>query len=77
MTVTDLPAGYRITEAGVPDAPTQYQVLRGSGREQQVVGVRTDRAEATQLAFHHASRSQAEWAAGTRRAPAAPCAPRR
>ena len=47
----DLPAGYRIAEAGVPGAAPKHQVLRGSGRDQQLIGVRDNREEATQLAI--------------------------
>lgn len=47
----DLPAGYRIAEAGVPGVPPKHQVLRGTGRDQQLIGMRDNREEATQLAF--------------------------
>ena len=47
----DLPAGYSLAEAGAPGVPPKDQVLRGSGRDQQFIGMRDNREEATQLAF--------------------------
>jgi hypothetical protein len=55
-----LPVGYRIAEAGVPGVPPKYQVLHGSGRAQQFIGIRDTREEAVQLAFQHQSRVEAE-----------------
>jgi hypothetical protein len=56
----DLPAGYSIAEAGVPGVPPKHQVLRGTGRDQQLIGVRDTREEATQLAIRDNDRVQAE-----------------
>jgi len=65
----DLPAGYRIAEAGVPGVPPKHQVLRGSGRDQQLISVRDHREEATQLAIRDNDRVQAEQAAARNRRP--------
>ena len=59
----DLPAGYSLAEAGVLGVPPKYQVLRGAGRDQQFIGMRDNREEATQLAFRDNDRIQAERAA--------------
>lgn len=77
MTETELPAGYRIREAGVPGSPTQYQVVHGSNHNLQVVGVRMEREEATQLAVSHHNRVQAERSAALNRPPTPSRAPRR
>jgi hypothetical protein len=58
-----LPIGYKIAESGVPGVPPKYQVLRGSGRDQQFIGMRSSRDEAAQLAQLHHRRSEAERAA--------------
>ena len=58
-----LPLGYRIAESGVPGVPPKYQVLHGSGRAQQFIGMRDSRDEAAQLAHQHHSRAEAERAA--------------
>ncbi len=65
----DLPAGYSIAESGVPGVPPKHQVLRGSGRDQQLLGVRDNREEATQLAIRDNDRIQAERAAARNRRP--------
>ena len=65
----NLPAGYHLAEAGVPGVPPKYQVLRGSGRDQQFIGMRDNREEATQLAFRDNDRIQAERAAVRNRQP--------
>jgi hypothetical protein len=65
----DLPAGHSIAEAGVPGVPPKHQVLRGSGRDQQLIGVRDNREEATQLAIRDNDRVQAERAAARNRRP--------
>jgi hypothetical protein len=65
----DLPAGYSLAEAGAPGVPPKYQVLRGSGRDQQFIGMRDNRDEATQLAFRDNDRIQAERAAVRNRQP--------
>jgi hypothetical protein len=65
----DLPAGYRVEEAGVPGVPPKHQVLRGSGRDEQLIGVRDNREEATQLAIRDNDRVQAERAAARNRRP--------
>jgi hypothetical protein len=52
----DLPAGYSIAEARVPGVPPKYQVLRGSGRDQQLIGARDNREEATQLVIRNNQR---------------------
>jgi hypothetical protein len=65
----DLPAGYSIAEGGVPGVPPKHQVLRGSGRDQQLIGVRDNREEATQLAIRDNDRVQAERAAARSRRP--------
>ena len=64
-----LPAGYSLAEAGVPGVPPKYQVLRGSGRDQQFIGMRDNHAEATQLAFRDNDRIRAERAAARNRKP--------
>ena len=58
-----LPGGYRIAESGVPGVPTKYQLLHGSGRAQQVLGIRDTRDEAAKLAHQHQSHADAERAA--------------
>ena len=63
----ELPAGYRIAESGVPDMPPKYQVLHGRGRDEQYIGMRETREEATQLAFQHYGRGEAERAAALAR----------
>ena len=63
----ELPAGYRIAESGVPDVPPKYQVLHGRGRDEQFIGMRESREEATQLAFQHHGRVAAERAAAMTR----------
>ncbi len=73
----DLPAGYRLAEAGVPGVPAKYQVLRGSGRDQQLSGRRDNREEATQLAIRDNDRIQAERAAVRNRKPSPDRAVRR
>jgi hypothetical protein len=65
----DLPAGYSIAEAGVPGVPPKHQVLRGSGRDQQLIGVRDNREDATQLAIRDNDREQAERTADRNRRP--------
>lgn len=65
----NLPAGYRLAEAGVPGVPPKYQVLRGSRRDQKFIGMRDNREEATQLAFRDNDRIQAERAAARNRQP--------
>lgn len=72
----DLPAGYRLAEAGAPGVP-KYQVLRGSGRDQQFIGMRDNREEATQLAFRDNDRIQAERAVVRNRKPSPDRAVRR
>ena len=58
-----LPTGYKIAESGVPGVPPKYQVLRGSGRDQQFIGMRSSKDEAAQLAQLHYRRAEAERAA--------------
>ena len=65
----DLPAGYSIAEAGVPGVPPKHQVLHGSGRDQQLIGVRDNREEATQLAIRDNDRVQAKRTAARNRRP--------
>ncbi len=65
----DLPACYSLAEAGVPGVPPKYQVLRGAGRDQQFIGMRDNREEATQLAFRDNDRIQAERTALRNRQP--------
>jgi hypothetical protein len=65
----DLPAGYSLAEAGVAGLPPKQQVLRGSGRDQQLIGVRDNLEEATQLAIRDNDRVQAERAATRNRRP--------
>lgn len=70
MPEDELPAGYRIAESGVPGVPPKYQVLHGTGRQQQYIGMGNDREEVTQLAFRHHNRVQTQRAAApTRPAP--------
>jgi hypothetical protein len=73
----ELPAGYSIAEAGVPGVPPKHQVLRGSGRDQQLIDVRDNREEATQLAIRDNYRVQAERAAAGNRRPGTDRAMRR
>lgn len=72
-----LPLGYRIAESGVPDVPPKYQVLHGSGRAEQFIGMRDSRDEATQLAHQHHSRAEADRAAQLSKPAQRPPAPRR
>lgn len=65
----ELPAGYRVEKAGVPGVPPKHQVLRGSGRDQQLIGVRDNREEATQLAIRDNDRVQAKQTAARNRRP--------
>jgi hypothetical protein len=65
----DLAAGYRVDEAGVPGVPPKHQVPRGSGRDQQLIGVRDEGEEATQLAIRDNDQVQAERAATCSRRP--------
>jgi hypothetical protein len=65
----DLPPGYSIAEAGVPGVPPKHQVLRGSGRDERLIGVRDNREEATQLAIRDNDRVQAERAPARNRRP--------
>jgi hypothetical protein len=58
-----LPDGYRIAESGVPGVPPKYQLLHGSGRAQQVLGIRDTRDEAAKLAHQHQSRAETDRAA--------------
>lgn len=58
-----LPTGYKIAESGVPGVPPKFQVLRGAGRDQQFIGMRSTRDEAAQLAQLHHRRAEAERAA--------------
>jgi hypothetical protein len=71
------PPGYRITESGIPGVPPKYQVLLGAGRDEQFIGLRDSREEATGLAHLHHSRIQAERANATARHTPGPPAPRR
>lgn len=74
----DLPGGYRLAESGVPGVAPKYQVLRDTGRDEQFIGMRDSREEATGMAHLHHSRLQAERAIAThRRAPIPPPAPQR
>lgn len=72
-----LPSGYKIAESGVPSAPTKYQVLYGSGRAQQFIGMREERGEAVQLAYQHHSRLEAQRSAALRTPSPQPPGPRR
>jgi hypothetical protein len=65
----DLPAGHSVAEAGVPGVPPKHQVLRGSGRDQQLIGVGDSREEATQLGIRDNDQVQAERAAARNRRP--------
>jgi hypothetical protein len=65
----DLPAGYRVDEAGMPGVPPKRHVLRGSGLDEQLISVRDNREEATQLAIRDTDRAQAERAAARNRRP--------
>jgi hypothetical protein len=55
-----LPPGYWITTEARPGASHGYQVLYGSGRAQQFIGMRLDPTEAVHLAYQHHNRSQAQ-----------------
>jgi hypothetical protein len=65
----DLGAGYRVDEAGVSGVPPKHQEPRGSGRDQQLIGVRDNGEEATQLAIRDNDQVQAERAACRKRRP--------
>jgi hypothetical protein len=73
----DLPAGYSLAEAGVPGVPPKHRMLRGSGRDQQLTGVRDNRGQATQLTIRDNDREQAERAAARNRRPGTDRAMRR
>lgn len=72
-----LPTGYRIAEHGVPHVPPKYQVLHGTGRNEQFIGIRDSRDEAEQLAHQHRRRIEAERAAQAKAPAKRPPAPRR
>jgi hypothetical protein len=55
----------------------KYQVLLAAGRDEQFIGLRDSREEATGLAHLHHSRIQAERANATARHTPGPPAPRR
>lgn len=66
-----LPDGYHVAESGVPGGPSKYQVLHGTGRSQQFIGIRDTKDEAVTLAHQHQSRAEAARAAGEQRMKAA------
>ena len=66
-----LPDGYHVAESGVPGVPPKYQVLHGTGRSQQFIGIRDTKDEAVTLAHQHQSRAEAARAAGEQRMKAA------
>ena len=72
-----LPAGYRIAEHGVPGVPPKFQVLHGSGRAEQFIGIRDSRDEALALAHQHHGRVEAERAARASTPGQRPPSPRR
>jgi len=59
-----LPDGYHVAESGVPGVPPKYQVLHGTGRSQQFIGIRDTKDDAVTLAHEHQSRAEAARAAG-------------
>ena len=72
-----LPTGYQIAESGTPELRPRYQVLYVSGRAQQLIGIRDERAAAVQLAYQHHSRIEAQRGAHLRGPSPQPPTPRR
>jgi hypothetical protein len=72
-----LPTGYKIAESGTPELRLRYQVLYGSGRAQQLIGIRDERAAAVQLAYQHHSRVETQRGAQLRRPSPPPPTPHR
>jgi hypothetical protein len=72
-----LPTGYKIAESGTPELRHRYQVLYRSGRAQQLIGIRNERAAAVQLAYQHHSHVETQRGAHLRRPSPQPPTPRR